>query len=296
MQRNSRKYRFAAGVLAVSLPAFAAAAQQPATQQPSTRQSVAQQPAANGPAIYQRYAPIDLTGYWVSVVTEDWAQRMIPPVKGDFSGLPLNAAGQKAGNAWDPEQQLAAGEACKAYSAPALLRIPGRLKIGWQDGGNTLRIDTDAGQQTRLLHFTGAEPQGEAGWQGYSAASWEYAGGFDPLRVASPADIPAQARSPVRDRARGRGAPPTTPQGGALKVVTTHLKPGYLRKNGVPYSKDAVLTEYFNVHADPYGADWLVVTSIVHDPAYLLVDYITSTNFKREPDGSKWRPRPCTVQ
>ena len=89
---------------------------------------------------------------------------------------------------------------------------------------------------------------------------------------------------------------PTTPQGGALKVVTTHLKPGYLRKNGTPYSKDAVLTEYFNVHKDTDGTEWLIVTNMVHDPAYLVVDYITSSNFRREPDGSKWRPKPCTAQ
>jgi hypothetical protein len=250
--------------------------------------AVGQQAAGTGPAIYQRYAPIDLTGNWVSVVTEDWTIRMITPPKGDFVSLPLNVAGPKLANEWDPARDLASGQACKAYSAPALLRIPGRLKIRWQDGGDTLRIDTDAGQQTRLLHFTGVEPSGEAGWQGYSAASWEYAGGFDPARAMAP--------NGGASRGRGRGVPPSTPQGGSLKVVTTHLKPGYLRKNGVPYSKDAVLTEYFNVYPDPYGTDWMVVTTTVHDPAYLLVDYITSTNFKREPDDSKWRPRPCTVQ
>ncbi len=240
--------------------------------------------AQQAPAIFQRDAPIDLTGVWVSVVTEDWSVRMIAPVKGDFASLPLNPEGQKVANGWDPAKDIAAGEACKAYAAPALLRIPGRLKISWQDGGSTLRIDTDAGQQTRLLHFAGVEPPGEAGWQGYSAASWEYAGGFDPARITPTVT-------------RRRMAPlPTTPQGGSLKVITTHVKPGYLRKNGIPYSKDALLTEYFNEYADPYGTDWMVVTTIVHDPTYLVVDFITSTNFKREPDDSKWRPRPCTVQ
>lgn len=253
--------------------------------------AIAQQAQDATPAVDQRYAPIDLTGTWVSVVTEDYAQRMLAPVKGDFSSLPLNAAGQKAARAWDPAQLPAAGEECRAYGAPALLRIPGRLKIAWQDGGHTLRIDTDAGRQTRLLQFAGVEPRGEAGWQGYSAASWEYAGGFDPARARPAADRQSAGAAPRR----ARGAPPATPQGGALKVVTTHLKPGYLRRNGVPYSKDAVLTEYFNVHADPYGTDWLIVTAILHDPAYLVVDYITSTNFKREPDDAKWRPRPCTA-
>ncbi len=260
---------------------------------------LAQQAPADGPAIYQRFAPVDLTGHWVSVVTEDWEVRMLPLAKGDFVSLPLNAAGQKAANAWDPAKDQAAGEACKAYSAPALLRIPGRLKIAWQDGGKTLRIDTDAGQQTRLLHFAGVEPSGEAGWQGYSAASWEYAGGFDPavaIAAGPAAGAGGPGAVPAGGTRRARAGRPLTPQGGALKVVTTHLKPGYLRKNGVPYSANAVLTEYFNVYADPYGVDWMIVTTIVHDPAYLIVDYIVSTNFKREPDDSKWRPRPCTTQ
>ena len=246
------------------------------------------------PPIYQRYAPVDLTGNWVSVVTEDWAIRMLTPPKGDFAGLPLNAAGQKIGKEWDPARE-AAGEACKSYAAPALLRIPGRVKVAWQDGGNTLRMDADAGQQTRLLHFANTTPaNGEAGWQGYSAAAWEYANAFDPaLAAVAPAD--AGAGGPPGGGRRGR-PPMTRPDGGDLKVVTTYLKAGYLRKNGVPFSKDAVLTEYFNVHSDPYGTEWMVVTGIVHDPTYLAADYITSTNFKREPDSSKWTPRACAVQ
>lgn len=258
----------------------------------------AQTGPGNAPPIYQRFAPVDLTGNWVSVVTEDWEIRMIPLKKGDFVSLPLNAAGQKAGNDWDPAKENPS-EACKAYAAPALLRIPGRLRISWQDGGNTLRIDSDAGEQTRLLHFTGTEPKGEAGWQGYSEAEWEWAGGFTPaaaLAAASAAATGAPGAPAGGGRARGRGAPPTKPQGGALKVVTTHLKAGYLRRNGIPFSKDAVLTEYFNVYPDPYGTDWMVVTSTLHDPTYLAVDYITSTNFKREADGSKWRPRACSAQ
>ena len=206
------------------------------------------------PAIYQRYAPVDLTGTWVSVVTEDWAIRMLTPSKANFVSLPLNAAGQEIGKEWDPARDQAAGEACKSYAAPALLRIPGRLKIAWQDGGNTLRIDADAGQQTRLLQFANSTPpNGEAGWQGYSVATWEYAKGFN-LAVAAAAPVDAGAGG----HPRGAGGFPgralmTIPDGGDLRVVTTHLKPGYLRKNGVPFSQDAMLTEYFNIHADPYG-------------------------------------------
>jgi hypothetical protein len=255
-------------------------------------------------SIYQRFAPVNVTGNWVSVVTEDWPIRMIQAPKGDFDGLPLNAAGRSAGNAADPAKDAAAGEACKAFAAPELLRMPGRLKVSWQEGGNTLKLEADAGQQTRLLRFTGVEPQVEAGWQGYSVASWEYSGGFNPAVALAVSNAPAAAGGPGRGPAgggrgggrggRGRGGP--AGPSGALKVVTTHLKPGYLRTNGVPFSKDTVLTEYFNVYADPYGTDWMIVTTVVHDPAYLASDYITSTNFKREPDDSRWHPHPCAAQ
>ena len=79
---------------------------------------------------------------------------------------------------------------------------------------------------------------------------------------------------------------------GSLKVVTTNLRAGYLRRNGVPYSEDASVTEYFD-RLTAYGTDWLTVLTIVDDPRYLNQPFITSTHFKREPDASKWAPAPC---
>src|SRR5437879_9811967 len=118
-------------------------------------------------------APVDLTGYWVSVVTEDWRWRMVTPLKGDAASVPINAEGRKIVDAWDPAKDEAAGLQCKAYGAPAIMRVPGRLHITWQDD-NTLKIETDARTQTRLLHFGGRPPQGaEPSWQGYSVARWE---------------------------------------------------------------------------------------------------------------------------
>ena len=94
-------------------------------------------------------ATIDLTGYWVSVVTEDWLYRMVTPAKGDYTSVPLNAAGRQIADAWDPSKDEADGNQCKAYAAPAVMRIPGRLRITWQDD-STLKVETDAGRQTRL--------------------------------------------------------------------------------------------------------------------------------------------------
>src|SRR5215510_12984990 len=94
-------------------------------------------------------APFDMTGYWVSVVGEDWRWRMFPN-KGDYAGIPMNAEARKIADSWDPAKDEAAGEQCKAYGAPGIMRIPGRFHITWQDD-QTLKVETDAGRQVRLL-------------------------------------------------------------------------------------------------------------------------------------------------
>ena len=97
-------------------------------------------------------APIDLTGYWVSIVTQDWRWRMVTPAKGDYQGIQMTPEGRKIADAWDPAKDEAAGEQCKSYGAPALMSVPGRLHITWQDD-TTIKVDADAGLQTRLLRF-----------------------------------------------------------------------------------------------------------------------------------------------
>jgi hypothetical protein len=220
-------------------------------------------------------SPFDLTGYWVSIVTEDWRWRMITPARGDYSSVPLNAAGERAADAWDPQKDEAAGQQCRAYGAPAIMRVPGRLHIVWEDEA-TLRVDTEAGTQTRLFRFgvadskaarTGPEPT----WQGQSAAQWETAG---------------------RGRGMSGGGGPV--RATSLKVVTTGMRPGYLRRNGVPYSASASVTEYYNVLPKEDNGDvWLLVTTIVQDPQYLTGRFFTSTHFRKLPDGSAWHPTPC---
>ena len=94
-------------------------------------------------------APFDLTGYWTAVVTEDWRWRMVTPRKGDYASVPLNAKGRALADTWEPNR---AGQGCKVYGAPGVMRMPLRLRISWADG-RTLKIETDRGRQTRLLHF-----------------------------------------------------------------------------------------------------------------------------------------------
>ena len=218
----------------------------------------------------------DLTGQWVSLVTEDWRYRQFTAPKGDTVSVPLNPNGQKAATAWDPARDEAAGEQCKAYGAAGIMRMPGRLRITWQDD-STLKIETDTGTQTRLLRFGG--PHGEAGsWQGVSVASWEY------------------PRASVATRGFGPGPAGGPPPGGTMKVVTTQMRPGYLRRNGVPYSANAVMTEYFDRLEVPGGDTLLVVASEVADPEYLGTPYWSSVQFKRQNDASGWNPTPCAVR
>lgn len=218
-------------------------------------------------------APIDLTGYWVSLVTEDWRFRMFVPPQGDYTGVPLNAAARKIADAWDPAKDEAAGNQCKSFGAANIMRVPGRIHVTWPDD-QTLKLETDAGMQTRLFYF--GRPQSQGGdWQGVSKASWEF--------------MPAAITSVLGSRFN------LDHQHGSLKVVTTKLKPGYLRTNGVPYSEEATLTEYFDRISEP-GNELLVVTTTVEDPVYLNRPFMTSVHFKKEADNSGWHPTPCTTK
>lgn len=231
-------------------------------------------PATEVPRTLRAAAPVDLTGTWVSVVSEDWRWRMITPPRYDYAAVPLNAEGRQVADRWDPNADEKAGLQCKVYGAASIVRLPGRLRISWADD-NALKIDTDAGAQTRLLRFTTAAASGEPTWQGRSRAIWQ---------------IP---EATGRGGRGGRGG--TAMRSGQLKVVTTHMRAGYLRTNGVPYSENAVLTEYFVRVTAPNKDEWLVVTSIVEDPLYLNEPFVTSTHFKKEPNDAKFAPTPCVV-
>jgi hypothetical protein len=225
--------------------------------------------AAQPPPTAKAAAPFDPTGYWVSVITNNWRTRMVPPPVGDYRDIPLNDAGKKIAEAWDPAPDEAAHNECKYYGAASLMFQPTRLHITWQDD-QTLRMDTDAGTQTRVLRFGTAKAEaGPRTWQGDSVAIWE-------------------ARRP------GRGA--NDSPGRYLKVTTTNMLPGYLRKNGVPYGERAVLTEYYDLFQDPDGTTMMIVTIAVDDPQFLDRKYIVVAHFKKELDGSKWDPSPCSAR
>jgi hypothetical protein len=236
--------------------------------------SAQMRPSSDPPKSPQAAAPIDLSGYWVSVVTEDWRFRMIVPDKGDYASVPLNPEGRKVADGWDPQRDQATGNACRSYGAAAIMRVPGRLHIHWENDA-TLRIDTDSGTQTRLLHFGSDSQSGDETWQGYSVASWE------------------GMRGAFLNPYLGQHGGPGQQAEGYLKVVTTHMRPGYLRKNGVPYGAHAALEEYFDSFRELNGDTWLVITTIVTDPQYLFRPFVTSTHFKKLASASGWDPTEC---
>jgi hypothetical protein len=274
---KSHKSKAVAALVAVVLGSAALDAQAPAQ---GGRAGGGGRGGAQGPPPTARaQAPKDFTGTWVSVVTEHWHLRMTMPPKGEYAMLPLNPQARKIADSYDPAADRAAGNECRAYGAASIMRIPSRYRISWADD-NTLQMDIDSGTQTRLFRFAAAGGGGggrgaatatdapappEPTWQGTSVANW----------------VPG----------RGRGLPPN----GQLRVVTTRMKGGLLRKNGVPYSDNARLEEFFETFTEPNGDNWLLVTSIVTDPTYLTQPYATTYGYKKIADRAGWDPTPCRV-
>jgi len=207
-------------------------------------------------------ALLDLEGQWVAVVTEDWRSYMLTAPKGDYESMPLNGIGRQVADSWNPD--ATDSDACMAYGAATIMRTPSRFRISWE-ADDVLRIESDAGMQTRKLHFTKtADSQGAPSRQGYSFAKW------------------VQEGESVAKK-----------NFGTLEVVTSNLLPGYLRKNGVPVSDQALVTEYYDRFKAFNGEEWLVVTTIVDDPRYLYEPFTTSTHLKKDPRPAEWHPEPC---
>jgi hypothetical protein len=232
---------------------------------PLTAHSQTVQTAATAQAV----APFDMTGYWTSVITQSWRLRMVVPPKGDYMGIPMLPAAKQVADAWDPNRAVPADEQCKGYGAAIIMNMPERLHITWQDA-NTLKMDIDAGTQTRLFHFGDWKSAGgNPTWQGESTARW------------------------VAHRTQ---APPSTPKARSLEVITTNMRPGFLRKNGVPYSAQAKLTEYYDVFQEPEGDAWMIITTVVEDPVYLENPLILTSQFRKQADASGWDPTPCSAK
>ncbi len=267
-------------------------------------------PPAVVPQAARAAAPIDMAGTWASVITEDWQWRFVTPIVGDYTGVPLNADGDRLARQWNPDADVKAGQQCKGFGAAAINRLPTRLQISWVDD-NTMKLDFDLGTQSRLVYFDKTKAPGARSLQGHAIGEWidlpapgrggpvgqAPAGaraGAPPAAGAAPPT--GRAGAPAAGARGGRaGGGPAGPRAGGLKIVTTNLLPQYLRQNGVPVSEKAVVTEYLDVVPAPDGTQWLVLKTQVDDPTYLSGWYQVSSNFKKEATAAKWSPTPCEL-
>lgn len=227
--------------------------------------------AQAGPAAPETRAPSwapALSGYWVSLITQNWRMRMVTPAKGDYVGIPLTVQAARIADAWDPAKDSADGQACRSYGAAAIMLRPERLHMTWQDS-RTLVMDIDAGMQKRIFHFGGrADPTAEPSWQGYSSAAWV------------PRTTPGFVRAPVDAQ--------------YLHITTTRMLPGYLRQNGIPYSGNATLTEDYDLDQVSDQELYLVVTNTVSDPVDLDYPLILTAIFQKQFSDAGWHPTPCS--
>jgi hypothetical protein len=205
--------------------------------------------------------------------------RMVVPGPGEYIGIPINLKAKQYADAWRAGPDEAAGKQCEAYGGGTILLVPEQLHISWQDD-NALRVQSDAGMQDWVLHFQpGAEDVSSiaASRQGYAAAKWDLS------RVLPPGQFGVGEQSQP------------APRYGSLDVEVSHLLPGLLRKNGVPYSGETTVSEFWEQHPGPAGAQYLIISMVLSDPVYLTSPYYTAASFEKQADGSGWDPTPCSL-
>jgi hypothetical protein len=197
---------------------------------------------------------------------------MVTPAKGDYASVPLTNEGRRVADLWDPARD----GACEAYGAGGIMRMPTRVRISWETD-SVLKLETDAGVQTRRFVFgTAPRSVGPRTLQGFSRAEWQLI--HANVLGAGPA---------------GGVLVPGASVGGSLLVTTAGMRAGWLRRNGVPYSENAVITEDYDRFPSQDGAEWFVVTTVVDDPVYLNQTFVTSSHFRREANDAAWSPAPC---
>ena len=188
-------------------------------------------------------AQVDLSGSWGARYHEDLNERIPGPDLGDFLGLPINDAARQWALAWNPSRLTLAEHQCQVHVAPYIYRGPLQLRI-WEErdpaSQKLLAIKNyiSTYEQTRTIWMDGRPHPPEYAahtWEGFSTGRWD---------------------------------------GDMLTVETTHIKQGWIRRNGLPESDRATLVEHFIRHGD-----YLTHISIVTDPVYLTEPLVKSQNF-----------------
>ncbi len=252
---------------------------------------------AQTPAAPQARPPIDLTGYWVSLVTEDWRYRMLNAPKGDYYSIPLNAEGKRVADTWDAAKDIAEGKQCMSYGAPNIMREPARLHIAWvNDRVNdaALKVEIDAGKQTRLFLFGATAPSGEPALQGISIAQWQTP---QSIRAAT-SKISAQDPNTPGFAAASMASPPPPPD---TRRLGRNLEGGnHSHQARVSAQQRSAVQRERGTHGvlRPSQDQWRRVSgpdASLEDPRYLNAPWVVSNHYRREPDGSKWDPQPCEL-
>ena len=196
-------------------------------------------PAASAPAV-------DLTGYWTPAMHEDALERGAGSELGDYAGFALNEAGRLWALSYDPSRVTLKHHQCDAYVAPYQMRATGNFRI-WE------QRDPDD-QRLVAIHVWAQTTEGHR-------VIW----------MDGRPHPPAWAPHSFRGFSTGRFV------GNALVVYTTHMKQGWLRRNGTPESDQATVTDFFVRHGDH-----LINTTIVTDPVFLTEPEVRSNDYYRQ--------------
>ena len=199
---------------------------------------------------------MDLAGPWGQLFHEDLPERGAGPDIGDYLGLPINDAARLRADSWDASKWTMLERQCEVHPADYAPRGPANMRIS--STVDPVSQDVIAWHTTIMWqlptrtiymdHRAHPSPNAQHSWQGFSTGEWE---------------------------------------GDMLKVTTTHLKEGWLRRNGVPRSEKATLIEYFIRHGD-----YLTLVTLVKDPVYLTEAFVRTSNWVADP-GLQLSPFSC---
>jgi uncharacterized membrane protein YgcG len=204
------------------------------------------------------FAQMDLVGEWANLFHEDAPERLGGPDIGDYAGMPLNEAARMKADAWNADVLSEPERQCIPHPADYSPRGPAMVQI-WKEldplSRELVALRTHISWQgpERYIWMDGRPHPDEFAahtWQGFSTGEW---------------------------------------LGQVLKVTTTHLKMGWIRRNGIPRSDQAELTEYFHRHGN-----YLTWTVIINDPIYLTEPMVRSSDFVWAP-GQQVLTYPCLI-
>jgi len=203
------------------------------------------------------FAQVDFSGEWAPRFYEDQPERVPGPELGDYLGIPINDAARERGDTWQASIQTLDEWQCRPHSADYIWRGPSQLRITKEVDPVTRQITAFHAEWLRSVDnviYLDARPHppdyAPHTWGGFATGKWE---------------------------------------GDTLTVTVTHLKEGYVRRNGLPRSDLATVTEHWMRHGD-----FLTVVTIVNDPIYLTEPFIRSTDYELDLHQNV-APYPCGV-